>query len=70
MMALQLRLVEVSIISIEFRGCALGRGGPDGDGVISAPPSGATTSVLAPAVQQHLAGAGGEVTNLNLKGRE
>ena len=37
MMALQLRLVEVSIISIEFRGCALGRGGPDGDGVISAP---------------------------------
>ena len=38
--------------------------------MVSAPPSGATTSVSTPAVQQHLASAGGEVTNLNLKGIE
>ena len=47
-----------------------GGGDGDGDGVISAPPSGATTSVSAPAVQQHVAGAGGEVTIFSLKGRE
>ena len=46
-----------------------GSGGDgDGDGVISARPSAATTSVSAPAVQQHLAGAGGDGTILNLKG--
>ena len=49
-----------------------GSGGGDGDGgtVISAPLSTATTSVSAPAIQQHLAGAGEEGTMLNLKGRE
>ena len=41
----------------------------DGGGVVSAPPS-ATTSVSAPAIQQHLAGTGGEGTVFNLKGRE
>ena len=48
----------------------LGSGSGDGGGVISAPPSAATTSVSAPAIQQHLAGAGGEETIFNLKGRE
>jgi hypothetical protein len=37
----------------------------DGDGMISA----ATTSVSAPAFQQHLDGAGGEGTFFDLKGR-
>jgi serine/arginine repetitive matrix protein 2 len=46
-----------------------GSGGGDGGGgdVISAPPSAATTSVSAPAIQQHLAGAGGEGTVFDLK---
>jgi hypothetical protein len=44
------------------RSCLLSWGGS----VVSAP---ATTSVLAPAIQ-HLAGAGGEETVLNLKGKE
>jgi hypothetical protein len=48
-----------------------GSGGDgDGDGVISAPPSAATTSASALAVQEHLAGTGGEGTTFNLKGRE
>ena len=45
-------------------------GDGDGGGVVSAPPSAATTSVSAPAIQQHLAGAGGEGNSFNLKGRE
>ena len=45
-------------------------GDGDGGGVISAPPSAATTSVSAPAIQQHLASAGGEGNTFNLKGRE
>ena len=42
----------------------------DGGGVISAPPSATTTSVSAPAIQQHLTGTGGEGTMFNLGGKE
>ena len=45
-------------------------GDGDGSGVISAPPSTSTTSALAPVIQQHLSGAGGEGQIFNLKGRE
>ena len=49
----------------------LGSGsGGGGGGVISAPPSAAATSVSALMIQQHLAGAGGEGTTFDLKGRE
>ena len=42
----------------------------DGNGVISAPPSAATTSVSAPAIQPFMTSTGGEGTILNSKGRE
>lgn len=60
---------ECAELLIEL-GSGTGVGDGDGGGVISAPPT-ATTSVSAPAIQQHLAGAGGEGTTIfNLKGRE
>ena len=42
----------------------------DAGGVVSAPPSAATTGVSAPAIQQHLTGTGGKGMTYNLKGRE
>ena len=55
---------ECAELLIELGSGSVGGDG-DGGGVVSAPPSAATTSVSAPAIQQHLAGTEGEG-----KGRE
>ena len=59
---------ECAELLIELGSGSVGADG-DGVGVVSAPTSAATTSVSAPAIQQHLTGTG-EGTIFNLKGRE